>query len=169
MELALTRILTGNTEDEAATETGMAQTARVDILLVEDSAHERELTLRALNHDDPKATISVVEDGAQALDFLFARGAYARRAAEPTPRLVLLDLKLPKVNGLEVLRQIRAREETRTVPVVMLTSSQEDRDITDSYAFGVNSYMVKPLEFDEFVRCLATVREYWLNCNRLPR
>lgn len=147
----------------------MAHPTRVDILLVEDSAHERELTLRALKKSDQATHVFAVEDGAQALDFLFAQGDYAQRAGEAPPRLVLLDLMVPKVNGLEVLRQIRANDETRTIPVVMLTSSQEDRDIADSYEGGVNSYMVKPLDFEEFVRCIATIHEYWLRCNRLPR
>lgn len=147
----------------------MAHPGRVDILLVEDSAHERELTLRALKKGDQAAEICVVEDGEQALDFLFTRGEYAERRGEAPPRLVLLDLMLPKVNGLEVLRQIRAQDATKTIPVVMLTSSQEDRDIIESYAGGVNSYMVKPLDFEEFVRCISTIREYWLECNRLPR
>lgn len=147
----------------------MALPARVDILLVEDSASERELTLRALKKGERVAEVFVVEDGAQALDFLFARGDYGERSGEPPPRLVLLDLMLPKVSGLEVLRQIRAGDETRTIPVVMLTSSQEDRDIAESYEAGVNSYLVKPLDFDELVSCISTTREYWLEWNRPPR
>jgi len=150
-------------------ETNMAHASRVDVLLVEDNPQERELTLRALKRGDPTANISVVEDGAEALDFLFARGDHSQRAGEASPRLVLLDLMLPRVNGLEVLRQIRANSETKVIPVVMLTSSQEDRDIANSYEGGANSYMVKPLDFEEFVRCISTIREYWLTCNRLPR
>ncbi|HXV63652.1 MAG TPA: response regulator [Vicinamibacteria bacterium] len=146
----------------------MAHPSRVDILLVEDSAHERELTLRALKRGEASSVVAV-EDGSQALDFLFARGDYSRRHGEAAPRLVLLDLMLPKVSGLEILRQIRANDETKMVPVVMLTSSQEKRDIADSYEAGVNSYIVKEVDFEEFVRCVSMIREYWLTCNRLPR
>lgn len=146
----------------------MAHPEHIDILLVEDSPHEAELTLRALRKSEHPASVFVVTDGAQALDFLFARGDYAHRKEEP-PRLVLLDLKIPKVHGLEVLRQIKANDETKTIPVVILTSSQEDRDITDSYKFGVNSYTVKPMDFDKFAQCVSKVGEYWLRCNRLPR
>ena len=147
----------------------MAHSERVDILLVEDSPHERELTLRALRKGDRAINVFEVKDGEEALDFIFARGDYAQRAPEAPPRLVLLDLKIPKVNGLEVLRQIKANDDTKTIPVVILTSSQEDRDITDSYKLGVNSYTVKPMDFDEFVRCVLKVGDYWLTCNRLPR
>lgn len=146
----------------------MASQERVDILLVEDNADETELALRALRRGGRPPHTFVVRDGAQALDFLFARGEFAHRATEAPPRLVLLDLMLPKVNGLEVLRRIRASEETRKVPVVMLTSSQEDRDVSESYAGGADSYMVKPLDFERFVRCLSTVRDYWLEFNRPP-
>ncbi len=112
----------------------MAHPERVDILLVEDSPHERELTLRALKKGDQAVNVFEVKDGEEALDFIFSRGDYAHRAPEAAPRLVLLDLKMPKVNGLEVLRQIKANDETKTIPVVILTSSQENRDITDSYS-----------------------------------
>lgn len=141
---------------------------RVDILLVEDNPDEKELALRALRKGDPAPSTFVAADGAQALDFLFARGEFAHRATEPLPRLVLLDLMLPKVSGLDVLRQIRASAETRKIPVVMLTSSQEERDVADAYAGGANSYIVKPLDFARFVRCIATIRDYWLECNRPP-
>jgi CheY-like chemotaxis protein len=141
---------------------------KVDILLVEDNADETELALRALRKGDRHPNTFVVEDGAQALDFLFARGEFAHRAMEAPPRLVLLDLMLPKVNGLEVLRRARANDKTRTIPVVMLSSSREDRDIVESYQGGANSYIVKPLNFEMFVRCISTVRDYWLECNRLP-
>ncbi len=147
----------------------MAQPERVDILLVEDSPHERELTLRALKKGERAVNVFEVKDGEEALDFIFSRGDYAHRAHEAAPRLVLLDLRMPKVNGLEVLKQIKANDETKAIPVVILTSSQEDRDITDSYKFGVNSYTVKPMDFDEFVRCVSKVGDYWLTCNRLPR
>jgi len=144
----------------------MASRERVDILLVEDNPDETELALRALRRGDPAPSTFVAADGAQALDFLFARGEFAHRATQAPPRLVLLDLMLPKVNGLEVLRRIRASAETSKIPVVMLTSSQEERDVADAYAGGANSYIVKPLHFETFVRCIATIRDYWLECNR---
>ena len=108
------------------------------------------------------------EDGEAALDFLFARGAYAERASEPLPRLVLLDLKLPKVDGLEVLREIRAHDRTRSVPVVVLTSSQEERDIAASYRLGANSFVSKPVAFDEFTSTVAELGRYWLLVNKIP-
>ena len=147
----------------------MNSSDRIDVLVVEDSPHESELTLRALKKSHPSANVFLVEDGVQALDFLLGKSAFAHRANTVAPRLVLLDFKLPKMNGLEVLRQIRANDETKTIPVVMLTSSQEEKDITDSYEHGANSYLVKPVDFDQFVECVSKVGEYWLTCNRLPR
>lgn len=147
----------------------MANPERVDILLVEDTPNERELTHRALKQGDHSIKVFAVKDGEEALDFIFSRGDYAHRASEPPPRLVLLDLKLPKVNGLEVLQQIKANAKTRTIPVVILTSSQEDRDVAEGYKLGVNSYLVKPVDFDKFVQCVSKVGDYWLTCNRIPR
>ena len=147
----------------------MAHLEPVDILLVEDNPHERELTLRALQKRRQELNVFAVKDGEEALDFIFCRGDYAHRRSEALPRLVLLDLKLPKVDGLEVLRQIKATERTRTIPVVMLTSSEEARDIAESYKLGVNSYTVKPMDFGKFTQCISTIGDYWLTCNRLPR
>ncbi len=141
----------------------------VDILLVEDNPHDQELALRALRQRNLGQRVLVVPDGARALDFLFATGAYVHRSKERQPKLVLLDLKLPKVDGLEVLRQIKMDERTKMIPVVVLTSSREERDILESYKLGVNSYLVKPVDFDQFVACVSEVGFYWLVCNEPPR
>ena len=136
----------------------------VEILLVEDSDTDLELTLRALKKANVANRIEVARDGSEALDFLFGKG---ERGAD-NPRLVLLDLKLPKVDGLEVLRAIRANPKTRTVPVVILTSSQEQKDIVESYNLGVNSYIVKPVEFDGFMAAVVELGLYWMLLNRPP-
>jgi CheY-like chemotaxis protein len=138
----------------------------VEILLVEDNPTDAELTLRALRKHNLANRLEWVKDGAAALDFLFARGAYADRAAEPPPRVVLLDLRLPKVDGIEVLQQMRADERTRLVPVVVLTSSKEERDIVTTYQLGVNSFVPKPVAFDEFARTVAELGMYWLLINK---
>ena len=127
----------------------------VDILLVEDNPRDAELTLRALKRRNLANRVFVVEDGAEALDFIFCRGRYVQRKVEHPPKVILLDLKLPKVNGLEVLRAIRAEEETRRVPVVMVTSSAEDPDTQAAYGLGANSYVVKPVEFDAFQEAMS--------------
>ena len=147
----------------------MAIVDEVEILLVEDSAEDVELTLRALQKHNLTNRIHVVRDGAEALDFLFARGAYAGRNAASVPKVVLLDLKLPKVDGLEVLRQIKQDVRTRVVPVVVLTSSREEPDIERSYQLGVNSYIVKPVDFEGFVRAVSEAGLYWLLVNQPPR
>jgi two-component system, response regulator len=140
----------------------------IEILLVEDSDTDLELTLRALKKANVANQIEVARDGEQALDFLFARGAYAERTREQAPRLVLLDLKLPKVDGLDVLRAIKAADETRTIPVVILTSSHEQKDIVESYNLGVNSYIVKPVEFESFMAAVVEVGMYWMLLNKPP-
>lgn len=142
--------------------------AYADILLVEDNPEDVELTLRALRKHNLANPIQVARDGAEALDFLFGEGAYAGRDVEQLPRVVILDLKLPKVNGLEVLRRLRAEERTRTLPVVILTSSQQDQDIVESYKLGVNSYIVKPVDFEKFIEAVGKVGLYWLLLNRPP-
>ncbi|MDT8369218.1 MAG: response regulator [Longimicrobiales bacterium] len=138
------------------------------ILLVEDDPDDQELTLRAIRAENLKNEIVVVEDGAQALDYLFARGTYADRDPKLLPQVVLLDLKLPKVDGLEVLRQIRGDGRTRLLPVVILTSSKEERDIAAGYGLGANSYVQKPVDFDEFCEAVRKLGLYWLLLNQSP-
>jgi two-component system response regulator len=140
----------------------------VDILLVEDNPRDAELTIRALKKRNLANQLFVVEDGAEALDFIFCRGTYAQRDIFDPPKIVLLDLKLPKVNGLEVLREIKADEQTRAIPVVILTSSREDPDIKAAYDLGANSYVVKPVDFDAFLEAMSQVGFYWLLVNQPP-
>lgn len=137
----------------------------VEILLVEDNPNDVELTLHALKRHNLANRVEVLRDGAEALDYIFCTGAYAARAIEAPPKIVLLDLKLPKVDGLEVLRQIKADPRTRKIPVVVLTTSQEQRDIIESYDLGVNSYIVKPVDFDQFVEATRILGLYWLVLN----
>jgi two-component system, response regulator len=137
------------------------------ILLVEDNPDDEKLTLRAMRQSDIPNIIIVARDGAEALDYLF--GQAERPDSVPgLPSLVLLDLKLPKVSGLEVLQQMRAEERTRTLPVVVLTSSDEDRDIVESYSLGANSYVRKPVDFDEFMDAVRQLGVYWLSMNMAP-
>ncbi len=141
----------------------------VDILLVEDNPHDAELTIRALKKRNLANRLYVVEDGAEALDFIFGRGQYAQRAMADHPKVVLLDLKLPKLNGLEVLRALKADERTRPIPVVIVTSSHEDPDIQAAYKLGANSYVVKPVEFGAFTEAMSQVGFYWLLVNQTPK
>jgi len=140
----------------------------VEILLVEDNATDAELAMRTLKKNNLANNLVWVKDGAEALDFLFARGEYAGRSDCAPPRLVLLDLRLPKVDGMEVLRVIKDDARTQAIPVVVLTSSQEDRDVAESYKLGVNSYISKPVEFDAFARTVAELGMYWLLYNHPP-
>jgi CheY-like chemotaxis protein len=140
----------------------------VEILLVEDNPDDVELTLHTLKHNHLSNHIKVVRDGEEALDFLFGRGAYSARDPELQPRVILLDLKMPKVNGLEVLREIRADRRTKDLPVVVLTSSKEEPDIRESYQLGVNSYIVKPVDFDKFTEAIRILGLYWLLLNQPP-
>jgi two-component system, response regulator len=145
----------------------MNDTSKV-ILLVEDNPDDEALTLRALRRSHLVNPIAVARDGVEALDFVFARGAHADRAGEPLPTLVVLDLKLPKLDGLGVLRAIRADPRTRFMPVVILTSSQEERDLLSGYELGANSYVRKPVDFNEFVEAAKVLGIYWLMINQLP-
>ncbi|MGH7197435.1 MAG: response regulator [Candidatus Omnitrophota bacterium] len=138
----------------------------VEILLVEDNANDAELTLRALKKNNLANKVFLVKDGAEALDFIFAKGVYAHRSAEDSPRVIFLDLKLPKIDGLEVLRQIKSNAKTKVIPVVVLTSSQEESDVVESYKLGVNSYIVKPVDFESFVKAVSDVGLYWLLLNK---
>jgi two-component system response regulator len=141
---------------------------RVEILLVEDNPSDEELTLHAFKTNHILNRMQVVRDGAQALDFVFARGAYSSNTVEKGPKLILLDVKLPKVDGLEVLRQIKDDPRTRDIPVVVLTSSQEEPDLTAAYDRGANSYIVKPVNFEQFSELMRKVGVYWLLLNKLP-
>lgn len=141
----------------------------VEILLVEDNPNDVELTLRALKKRNLANKVRVAKDGAEALDFLFPGEGAAGRDAERIPKVVLLDLKLPKVDGLEVLRRIKGDSRTRTIPVVVLTSSKEDQDVIRSYDLGVNSYIVKPVDFEKFMNSVADLGLYWLLMNQVPR
>ena len=139
----------------------------VDILLVEDSPEDEELALHALQQRKLANHIVVTHDGEEALDFIFRTGPYANRS-NSQPKLILLDLKLPKVDGLEVLRRIKADEVTRIIPVVVMTSSREDRDLSVAYRLGVNSYIVKPVDFEQFTACVQQLGFYWLLLNQPP-
>ena len=139
-----------------------------EILLVEDNPNDVELTIRALRKQNLANKVFVVKDGAEALEFMFATGAFSARKIENPPKVVLLDLKLPKVDGIEVLRRIKADERTKHTPVVMLTSSQEERDVLDTYNLGVNSYIVKPVDFSNFVHAVSELGVYWGLLNKLP-
>ena len=138
------------------------------ILLVEDNPDDEALTIRALNRNNITNEVFVARDGVQAMDYVFARGTHADRDINDLPRLVLLDLKLPKVDGLEVLRQIRADERTKRLPVVVLTSSKEEQDLVDSYNLGVNSYIRKPVDFTLFSEAVRQGGLYWLVLNEPP-
>ena len=140
----------------------------VEILLVEDNQTDAELTIRALKKRNLANSIEWVKDGAEALDFIFATGKYAERNINNTPKVILLDLRLPKVDGLEVLQKIKADERTRKIPVVILTSSNEERDIAESYKLGVNSYITKPVDFENFSETVSKLGLYWLLMNKPP-
>ena len=140
----------------------------IEILLVEDSPYDAELTIRELTRRNLANKLVHLKDGAEALEFIFGTGAYAGRDTTQHPKVVLLDLKLPKVDGLEVLRAIKTNPQTKCIPVVVMTSSQEQQDIVESYQLGVNSYIVKPVDFDNFSAAVAELGCYWLLLNQFP-
>lgn len=140
----------------------------VEILLIEDNLHEAELAIRNLKKDHLANNLLHIDDGEEALDFIFSRGKYAGNGRVVKPKLILLDLKLPKISGHEILRAIRAHDELKTTPVVVLTSSQEEADILESYKLGVNSYIVKPINFESFSRSIRDIGMYWVMINKMP-
>ena len=143
-------------------------TAEVEILLVEDNPKDIELTLHALRRENLSNAVQVVRDGEEALEFLFCRGTYSNRSFDNPPKLVVLDLKLPKVDGLEVLREVKNDSRTRAIPVAILTSSNEDRDLVAGYKLGVNSYIQKPVDFNQFRDTVKQLGLYWLMVNQSP-
>jgi two-component system, response regulator len=147
----------------------MIEADPVDILLVEDSDEDLELMLLSFRRASLTNRIQVARDGAEALDFLFCEGAFVDRRIEQVPHVIFLDLKLPFVDGIEVLRRIKADPRTRKIPVVVLTSSHEQRDMVESYELGVNSYIVKPVNFEQFAQSVQEIGMYWLVLNKTPR
>ena len=143
-------------------------TSEVDILLVEDNQDDMDLALHALRRENLANKIFVVRDGEEALEFLFCCGAFAGRSFDHPPKLVLLDLKLPKVDGIEVLKQVKGDARTKTIPVVIMTSSKEERDMVNGYNLGANSYIQKPVDFDQFRNTVKQVGLYWLVTNEAP-
>ena len=141
----------------------------IDILLVEDSQSDAEMTIRALNKHHISNNLTHLKDGALALDFLFGTGIYTGRNTNNKPKVILLDLKMPKVNGLQVLQRIKNDDITRDIPVVILTSSKEHPDVERCYKMGVNSYIVKPVEFSNFMKAISDLGMYWLGLNQSPQ
>lgn len=147
----------------------MSETTPIEILLVEDNPQDLELAQRALRKANPMNRIQIARDGAEALDYLFCQGSHATRRIEDAPKVILLDLKLPRVDGLEVLRRIKADPRIRTIPVVVFTSSKEQKDVVESYELGVNSYIVKPVNFERFAEVVQQLGMYWLLVNQPPK
>ncbi len=146
----------------------MKKNTQVEILLAEDNMGDAELTIRALKKVNLANNVVHVKDGAEALDFLYARGTFEGRDTLQLPKVILLDIKMPKVDGIEVLKQIKAAEATKNIPVVIMTSSKEQQDIINSYNLGVNSYVVKPVEFQSFAKAVSDLGLYWLLINETP-
>jgi CheY-like chemotaxis protein len=147
----------------------MNETNEVEILLVEDNQDDLDMTLRALRKANLANKIHTARDGAEALEFVFCQGAFAARKFENPPKVILLDLKLPKIDGMEVLKRIKGDPRTKVIPVVVLTSSKEQKDVIESYNLGVNSYLVKPVNFEGFAAAIAELGMYWLLLNQPPR
>ena len=147
----------------------MSNTNEIEILLVDDCQDDLEMTMRALRKANLANHIQIAHDGAEALEFIFGEGAYVGRKIENGPKLILLDLKLPKVDGFEVLRRVKGDSRTKLIPVVILTSSKEQRDVVESYHLGVNSYIVKPVNFESFVAAVGGMGMYWLLLNQAPK
>lgn len=147
----------------------MNDAGAVDLLLIEDNPQDLELALLALREACPASTIHVARDGAEAEDYLFCEGPYANRQITDTPKVILLDLKLPKIDGLDVLKRIKGDSRTKLVPVVVLTSSREQRDVVESYELGVNSYIVKPVNFERFSEAVRNLGLYWQLLNQPPK
>ena len=147
----------------------MSETNHIEILLVEDNADDLDMTLRALRKANLANKIQVARDGAEALEFIFGEGAHAGCKMESVPKLILLDLKLPKVDGFEVLKRLKGDPRTKMIPVVILTSSKEQKDVIESYHLGVNSYIVKPVNFEGFITAVGDLGMYWLLLNQPPK
>jgi two-component system, response regulator len=140
----------------------------IEILLVEDNPNDAEMTIRGLNKHKLANNVIHVSDGEEALDFIYARGTFIGRNPDIKPRMILLDIKLPKINGLEVLKIIKSDPETKMIPVVVLTTSSEERDMIESYKYGVNSYIIKPVDFEKFAESIRNIGFYWLLLNKIP-
>lgn len=141
---------------------------QVEVLLVEDNIHDAEMTIRALKKVNLANNLFHVKDGEEALDFIFAQGKFAGRETSHLPKVILLDIKMPKVDGIEVLRQLKSRDESKVIPVVIMTSSKEEQDIINSYQLGVNSYIVKPVDFEGFAKAVSQLGLFWLLTNQPP-
>ena len=146
----------------------MSDTHEIEILLVEDNPDDREMTLRALSKANLANRVHIARDGAEAVAFIFGEGVHAERQPQNGPKLILLDLKLPKIDGMEVLERVKSDPRTKMIPVVMLTSSKQQRDLIESYRLGVNSYIVKPVNFDGFAAAVVELGMYWLLLNEAP-
>jgi two-component system response regulator len=140
----------------------------VEVLLVEDNIHDAEMTIRTLKKVNLANNLVHVKDGEEALEFIYARGRFADRQSSNLPKVILLDIKMPKVDGIEVLKQLKGHEASKTIPVVIMTSSKEEQDIINSYKLGVNSYVVKPVDFEGFARAVSQLGMYWLLTNQPP-
>jgi CheY-like chemotaxis protein len=147
----------------------MSETKEIEILLVEDNQDDLDMTLRALRKANLANHIQIARDGVEALDFIFCQGAHANRKIENGPKVILLDLKLPKIDGLEIVKRVKSDSRTKIIPVVMLTSSKEQNDVIESYRLGVNSYIVKPVNFEGFAAAVQELGMYWLLLNQPPR